>query len=75
MIQFEDYNTGGQNVGYYDTTAGNTGTKYRADDVDIQNCTDPTTPAGQTCYNVGWTAPGEWLAYDVFHSAEQASSH
>jgi len=64
-IEFEDYNTGGQNVGYFDTTTGNSGSKYRADDVDIQNCTDPTTPAGAICYNVGWTAPTEWLAYDV----------
>lgn len=65
-IQFEDYNTGGQNVGYYDTTAGNNGNRYRTDDVDIQNCTDPTTPGGQICYNVGWTTAGEWLAYDVY---------
>jgi CSLREA domain-containing protein len=65
-IQFEDYNTGGQNVGYFDTTTGNNGGKYRSDDVDIQSCTDPTTPAGQLCYNIGWTAPGEWLAYDVY---------
>jgi hypothetical protein len=58
-IQAEDYND------YSDTTAGNTGGRYRFDDVDIEICTDPTTPAGTTCYNVGWTAAGEWLAYDV----------
>ena len=51
--------------GYHDTTSGNTGGAYRQDDVDIQTCTDPTTPSGQTCYNVGWTAAGEWLAYNV----------
>ncbi len=64
-IQVEDYNPGGQDVGYFDTTAGNSGGKYRTDDVDIQQCTDPTTPSGKTCYNVGWIAQGEWLAYDV----------
>jgi len=58
-IQAEDYND------YSDTTSGNTGGRYRYDDVDIETCTDPTTPAGTTCYNVGWTAADEWLAYDV----------
>ena len=65
VIQVEDYNLGGQNVGYFDSTPGNTGGKFRTDDVDIQQCTDPATPAGQPCYNIGWTDAGEWLAYDV----------
>ena len=65
LIQVEDYKDGGEGVGYHDTTAGNTGGRYRFNDVDIQTCTDATTPAGQTCYNVGWTAAGEWLAYDM----------
>jgi hypothetical protein len=64
-IQAEDYNTGGEGVGYHDTTSGNAGAAYRADDVDIQPCTDPTTPSGQACFNVGWPAAGEWLAYDI----------
>ena len=64
-FEAEDYNPGGEGVGYHDTTSGNTGGAYRNDDVDIQTCTDPTTPSGQTCYNVGWIASGEWLAYDV----------
>lgn len=59
-IEAEDYRAGGEGVGYHDTTAGNTGGAYRADDVDIQTCTD-----GSGCYNVGWTAAGEWLAYDL----------
>jgi CSLREA domain-containing protein len=64
-FEIENYQPGGEGVGYYDTTPGNTGGAYRQDDVDIQTCTDPTTPSGQTCYNVGWTAAGEWLAYNV----------
>jgi beta-glucanase (GH16 family) len=44
---------------YYDTTAGNTGGKYRSDNVDIENTNDPS---GGT-YNVGWIEQNEWLAY------------
>lgn len=53
-LQAEDY------TGYYDTTAGNTGGRYRQDNVDIQATTD--TGGG---HNVGWIASGEWLAYKV----------
>ncbi len=59
-IQAENYNTGGQNVAYSDTTTGNSGNAYRTDDVDIEATTD--TGAG---YNVGWIATGEWLKYTV----------
>lgn len=53
VFQAEAYNS------YYDTTAGNSGGKYRSDNVDIENTNDPT---GGT-YNVGWIEPNEWLAY------------
>jgi subtilisin family serine protease len=59
-LQAEDYRPGGQNVGYRDLTAGNTGGAYRADDMDIS----ATTDAGGG-FNVGWAEAGEWLAYDV----------
>jgi hypothetical protein len=59
-IQAENYDLGGQNVAYYDTTAGNSGGAYRTDDVDIEATTD--TGGG---YDIGYTAPGEWLAYTV----------
>ncbi len=37
MIQAEDFNTGGEGVGYYDTTSSNFGGVYRTgDDVDIE---------------------------------------
>ncbi|HEX6293496.1 MAG TPA: carbohydrate-binding protein [Herpetosiphonaceae bacterium] len=59
-FEVEDYNPGGEGVGYHDTTAGNSGGKYRADDVDIQTTTDTTGS-----FNVGYIVAGEWLAYDV----------
>jgi beta-galactosidase len=60
VVQAEDYRTGGKGVGYYDTTSGNTGAAYRADDVDIQATADNTG-----AYNIAWITAGEWLAYDV----------
>ncbi len=59
-FEVEDYRLGGEGVGYHDTTTGNSGGKYRTDNVDIQTTLDST---GQ--YNVGWVVAGEWLAYDV----------
>lgn len=60
-IQAEDYNPGGQNIGYFDTSPeSNTGGKYRKDGVDIETTSD--TGGG---YNVGWIYPGEWLKYNV----------
>jgi hypothetical protein len=64
-IQAENYKTGGEGVGYHDTTSTNLGGAFRNDGVDIQRCTDSTTPSGQTCYNVGWPDGGEWMAYSV----------
>lgn len=64
-LEAEDYQSGGEGVGYQDTTRGNAGGAYRSDDVDLQTCGDHTTLAGDSCYNVGWIATGEWLAYQV----------
>jgi beta-glucanase (GH16 family) len=52
-LQAENYSNA------YDTTAGNTGNQFRADNVDIE----ATTDAGGG-YNVAWTANGEWLAHN-----------
>ena len=60
-IETENYKNGGEGVAYHDTTPGNTGNIYRTDDVDIQIVQEGN--AGE--YNIGWTATGEWLAYDV----------
>ncbi|GBL04769.1 polysaccharide lyase family 7 protein [Glaciecola sp. KUL10] len=57
QIQAEDY------VSYFDTSSGNAGRAYRSDDVDLQNTGD--VGGG---YNVGWTANGEWLEYDIYVS-------
>ncbi len=57
-VQFEDYDGGGQAVGYYDTTSGNTGGVYRTNNVDIQ----ATTDAGGG-YNIAWVKASEWLDY------------
>lgn len=52
-IEAENYTS------YYDTTTGNSGGAYRADNVDIQATTD--IGGG---YNVGWTRASEWLVYN-----------
>ncbi|MFN3405321.1 MAG: glycoside hydrolase family 9 protein [Cytophagaceae bacterium] len=57
-IQFETYDTGGQNLSFYDTTPANEGGALRNDAVDIE----AATGGG---YNVGWTIAGEWLEYTV----------
>jgi hypothetical protein len=57
-VEAENYDQGGSGVGYLDTTTGNSGAKYRTDNVDIETCS-----AGG--YDVGWIAAGEWLSYGV----------
>lgn len=64
-IEAENFNSGGQNVGYYDTSAGNTGGAFRtSEDVDIEGTGD-----AEGLYNVGWTDAGEWLEYDINSNA------
>ncbi len=53
-IEAEDY------TNYYDTTSGNSGGRYRNDNVDISMARD--VGGG---YNVGSVDTGEWLTYDV----------
>jgi len=55
-----NYDTGGENVAYYNTTVGNSGGVYRSDDIGIQATSD--VGGG---YNVGWLNNGEWLEYTV----------
>jgi len=63
-IEAEKYDTGGANVAYFDSDAGNSGAafgpSFRTDDVDIQ----PATDAGGG-FDVGWIVAGEWLEYTV----------
>ncbi len=61
IIQAEDFDFGGQNEAYYDTTSGNSGGQYRPlEDVDMNTASD--TGGG---YNIGWMDAGEWLEYTV----------
>jgi len=53
-VETEDY----QN--YYDASAGNSGGKYRDDDVDLGVSGDVNGG-----YTVGWINSGEWLTYSV----------
>jgi hypothetical protein len=59
-IEAEDYDTGGEGVAYHDTTAGNSGGKYRTDDVDIW-----MYGGAAPKYYTGANNTGEWLAYTV----------
>lgn len=60
VIQFEDYDKDGQDIGYSDASYGNSGGGYRKDDVDIEPITGQ---AGE--YSIGFTDNGEWLSYSV----------
>jgi len=59
-FQAENFDEGGQSFAYFDTTGGNSGSVYRATDVDLE----PTTDTGGG-YNVMKTRAGEWLKYTV----------
>jgi len=63
IIQAEDFDGGGEGVGYHDTDASNNGGQYRATAVDVE-----TTGDVGGGYNVGFTSAGEWLNYSV-HAA------
>jgi endonuclease/exonuclease/phosphatase family metal-dependent hydrolase len=65
-VDAANFDNGGQNVAYYDDSAGNSGATYRNTDVDIQS-------ASVGGYNVGWTAAGEWLKYTV--KVQSAGAH
>ncbi len=61
IVEAEDFDTGGSDVAYRDSSSGNSGGKYRvADHVDIEVASD--TGGG---YDVGWVSSGEWLKYTV----------
>lgn len=65
-VDARDFDHGGQNVAYYDTTAGNAGGAYRGGDVDLQSSSDGG-------HNIAWTTPGEWLKYTV--SVQASGTH
>jgi len=59
-VQFENYDIGGNDVAYHDTTAGNSGGVYRSNSVDLQATTD--SGGG---YSLGWVKATEWMKYSV----------
>lgn len=60
-VEAENFNSGGEGVGYHDLTAGNTGGAFRtSENVDIEATSD--TGGG---YNVGWIDATEWLAFAI----------
>jgi beta-glucanase (GH16 family) len=62
MFEAENFDKGGQGVGYNDNTAGNSGGQYRpSESVDIQASRDSAGGG----YVISWVQPGEWTAYTV----------
>ena len=60
FVEAENFDDGGNGVGYRDTTSGNAGGQYRGGDVDIEDTSD--SGGG---HDVGWAEAGEWLKYTV----------
>lgn len=59
-IEAEDFDKGGQGVGFYDSSKSNQGGKYRTESGDYVGIGE-----GGTGYYVGWSGNGEWLNYTV----------
>ena len=57
-VQAADFDNGGEDVAYHDTTSGNTGGAYRQTDVDLAGSSE----GGLT---IGWIDAGEWVNYTV----------
>jgi hypothetical protein len=64
-IECEQFDLGGENVAYHDTTTNNIGGKYRSEGVDIFRCEDY---GGTRGYCVGNVPSGEWLLYSITNS-------
>jgi hypothetical protein len=58
IVDAAHFDNGVAGSAYSDTSPGNAGGVFRTTDVDVQ-------AASVGGYNVGWTAPGEWLKYTV----------
>jgi hypothetical protein len=54
-LQAENFDNGGQTVGHYDASAGNSGGVYRSTDADIGPTSDSTSGGDY----LGWTRAGE----------------
>ncbi|MDR0993917.1 MAG: carbohydrate-binding protein [Verrucomicrobiota bacterium] len=61
VVEFENFDIGGQGVAYSDSTLLNQGGAYRASErVDVS--ADANASNG---FSVGWTTPDEWMEYTV----------
>ncbi|GIH20642.1 carbohydrate-binding protein [Rugosimonospora africana] len=60
VVEAENYDTGGQGVGYGVNSVNGTANGYRADGVDLE-----TTADSGGGYNLGWTGGGQWFRYTV----------
>lgn len=59
LIEIEHYDNGGEGIAYHDTSPGNGGDNFRANEgVDLYI-------SSENGYHVGWTQPDEWLEYTV----------
>ena len=59
-MKAENYDTGGQGVGYSVTSINGTDNSYRSDGVDLE-----TTSATGGGNDLGWTTSGQWFKYTV----------
>ena len=59
-IQAENYDTGGQGIGYNANSVNGTDDGYRSDGVNLETTSD--TGGGN---DVGWSSQGQWLRYTV----------
>ncbi|GAA4311271.1 carbohydrate-binding protein [Compostibacter hankyongensis] len=58
VIELADYDLGGEGLAYHDNDVSNNGNQYRGESVDLE-------VSSEGDYDVGWTAPGEWISYTV----------
>jgi hypothetical protein len=59
-VMNENYDTGGQGVGYNVTSTNGSDNGYRSDGVDLENASSPATGN-----DLGWSASGQWFRYTV----------
>ena len=74
ILYAADYDIGRAGIAYHDKdsaeywvstnkrTPWNTGSQYRNDGVDIEQCSDAVSNG----YNVGWIETGEWMQYSIY---------
>ena len=58
QLNAETFDNGGEGVAYHDSSPGNAGGQARNTDVDIES-------SAEGGFDIGWTAPGEWVKYTV----------